>query len=299
MKNSYLFLLLGLVVVYGCNRTNKIADAYGNFEATEITVSAEANGKIISLDLEEGLAYDSGKMVGAIDSIDLVLKKQQLENQLKALESKRLNLNAQLDVYKQQRSNTMVDKLRVERMLQDGSATQKQMDDILSNLRLVEKQELLVNSQFVGLSSEVAALNSQIQQLVQSLKRCAIVNPVKGTVLARYAEQGELIAYGKPIYKVAALETMILKAYFSGDQMAMFKLGDKVKVFIDKNDTEKTELEGRVSWISSEAEFTPKIIQTKKERVNMVYAVKVAVANNGMLKIGMPGEVMLLTAENK
>jgi HlyD family secretion protein len=299
MKNSYLFLLLGVVVVYGCNSTNKIADAYGNFEATEITVSAEANGKIISLDLEEGLAYDSGKMVGAIDSIDLVLKKQQLENQLKALESKRLNLNAQLDVYKQQRSNTMVDKLRVERMLQDGSATQKQMDDILSNLRLVEKQELLVNSQFVGLSSEVAALNSQIQQLVQSLKRCAIVNPVKGTVLARYAEQGELIAYGKPIYKVAALETMILKAYFSGDQMAMFKLGDKVKVFIDKNDTEKTELEGRISWISSEAEFTPKIIQTKKERVNMVYAVKVAVANNGMLKIGMPGEVMLLTAENK
>jgi HlyD family secretion protein len=296
MKTKYMLVLIALLSLFSCGRNEKTADAYGNFEATEITVSAEASGKIMNLKLEEGQVYDSGQLVGTIDSTDLILKKLQLTNQLSALESKRLNLNAQADVYQQQRANALIDKQRIERLLKDGAATQKQFDDISSSLRLIDKQELLVNSQFTGLSAEVEALKAQINQVKESIKRCAIRVPIKGTVLARYAEQGELLAYGKPVFKIADMNKMTLKAYFSGDQMASFKLGDKVEVLIDKNETEKTSVEGLVSWISSEAEFTPKIIQTKKERVNMVYAVKVAVENNGMLKIGMPGEVVLATA---
>lgn len=296
MKTKHMLVLIALLSLFSCGRNEKTADAYGNFEATEITVSAEASGKIINLKLEEGQVYDSGQLVGNIDSTDLVLKKLQLTNQLNALESKRLNLNAQADVYQQQRANALIDKQRIERLLKDGAATQKQFDDISASLRLIDKQELLVNSQFTGLSAEAEALKAQISQVKESIKRCAIRVPIKGTALARYAEQGELLAYGKPIFKIADMNNMTLKAYFSGDQMASFKLGDKVEVLIDKNETEKTSVEGLVSWISSEAEFTPKIIQTKKERVNMVYAVKVAVENNGMLKIGMPGEVVLANA---
>lgn len=296
MKTKHMLVLIALLSLFSCGRNEKTADAYGNFEATEITVSAEASGKIMNLKLEEGQVYDSGQLVGNIDSTDLVLKKLQLTNQLNALESKRLNLNAQADVYQQQRANALIDKQRIERLLKDGAATQKQFDDISASLRLIDKQELLVNSQFTGLSAEAEALKAQISQVKESIKRCAIRVPIKGTALARYAEQGELLAYGKPIFKIADMNNMTLKAYFSGDQMASFKLGDKVEVLIDKNETEKTSVEGLVSWISSEAEFTPKIIQTKKERVNMVYAVKVAVENNGMLKIGMPGEVVLANA---
>lgn len=296
MKTKHMLVLIALLSLFSCGRNEKTADAYGNFEATEITVSAEASGKIMNLNLEEGQVYDSGQLVGNIDSTDLVLKKLQLTNQLNALESKRLNLNAQADVYQQQRANTLIDKQRIERLLKDGAATQKQFDDISSSLRLIDKQELLVNSLFTGLSAETEALKAQISQVKESIKRCAIRVPIKGTALARYAEQGELLAYGKPVFKIADMNKMTLKAYFSGDQMASFKLGDKVEVLIDKNETEKTSVEGMVSWISSEAEFTPKIIQTKKERVNMVYAVKIAVENNGMLKIGMPGEVVLATA---
>lgn len=298
MKMKYMLVLIALLSLFSCGRNEKTADAFGNFEATEITVSAEANGKIMVLNLVEGLVYDSGLVVGSIDSTDLVLKKLQLTNQLKALEAKRLNLNAQTEVYEQQRANTLIDKHRIERLLKDGAATQKQLDDISSGLKLIDKQELLVNTQFTSLASEVAALKAQISQLNENISRCAIRVPIKGTVLARYAEQGELVAYGKPVFKIANMKHMTLKAYFSGDQMASFKLGDKVEVLIDKNETEKASIQGVVSWISSEAEFTPKIIQTKKERVNMVYAVKVAVDNNGMLKIGMPGEVVLSSSTN-
>jgi HlyD family secretion protein len=296
MNNSKFLLIFIVLAMAACTSNNDLSDAYGNFEATEITVSAEANGKILIMNTEEGTLLKKGEICGNIDSTDLTLKKLQLHNQILALESKNGNLNAQLDIYRQQRENIKIDKARVTNMFKDGSATQKQLDDIESNIKLIDKQELAVKSQFTGLNSEAAALRNQLSQIDENLKRCNILNPIDGMVLAKYAEAGELTAYGKPLYKIADMENMILRVYISGAQLSNIKPGDKVKVLIDKDEKEKREMEGLVSWISNEAEFTPKIIQTRKERVNMVYAVKIFVKNDGYLKIGMPGEVVF---ENK
>ncbi len=295
--NKPKFLLIFIVLAMAaCTSNNDLSDAYGNFEATEITVSAEANGKILIMNAEEGTLLKKGEICGNIDSTDLTLKKLQFHNQILALESKNGNLNAQLDIYRQQLENITIDKARISNMFKDGSATQKQLDDIESNIKLINKQELAVKSQFTGLNSESAALRNQLSQIDENLKRCNILNPIDGIVLAKYAEAGELTAYGKPLYKIADMANMILRVYISGAQLSNVKPGDKVKVLIDKDEKEKREMEGLVSWISNEAEFTPKIIQTRKERVNMVYAVKILVKNDGYLKIGMPGEVVF---ENK
>ena len=278
-----------------CNNGIDKPDAYGSFEATEVTVSAQANGKILQFSVEEGQLLDSNQVIGYIDTVDLHLKKLQSAEQINATGSRRDDLQAQIAVQEQNRDNILIEKNRVTKLMKDGAATQKQLDDINSNLNLIDKQIASIRSQFRGIGDQIAVTQQQIAQISESIRNARIVNPVKGTVLTKFAENNEVTAYGKPLYKIADLREMDLRVYVSGEQLPYIKIGQKVEVRIDKNAKDYTKLEGIVGWISQTAEFTPKTIQTKEERVNLVYAVKVRVLNDGRLKIGMPGEIRFMS----
>ncbi len=289
MKAKRIIFILA-VVLASCSGSENLSDAYGNFESDDVIVSAEANGKILILNIQEGQKLNKGEVVGFIDSTDLILKKQQLLAQKRAVASKIENIKAQIEVQEQQKKNLLVDKARVEKMLKDGAATQKQLDDINGRIDLVNAQISSINTQNVSVKSEMEVIKTQIAQVEEGIKKCKIINPLNGTVLEKYAEQGEITAFGKPVYKIANLDFLFLKVYVSGDQLPHIKIGQQAEVLIDDTKKENRKLTGVVSWISANAEFTPKIIQTKEERVNMVYAVKIRVKNDGSLKIGMPGE---------
>jgi len=286
-------ILAAFVLMSSCSSTSDKPDAYGSFEATEVTVSSLANGQIMLFNLEEGQLLDSNQVVGYIDTTDLHLKKLQGIEQKNATGSRKEDLAAQIAVHEQNRENIQVEKNRVIKLLKDGAATQKQLDDLNSNLNLIDKQIALVKSQFAGIDDQIGSTEQQIAQVRASIKNARIVNPVKGTVLTKFAENNEVATFGKPLYKIADLREMQLRVYVSGAQLPHVRLGDKVEVAIDNDEKTNTKMDGIVSWISQTAEFTPKTIQTKEERVNLVYAVKVRVLNNGSLKIGMPGEIKL------
>jgi HlyD family secretion protein len=267
------------------------SDAYGTFEAIDVLVSSEANGRLLKLDISEGDVIEEGTLIGLVDTTDLHLKVLQIEKQKKALDAKISSINSQIRVLQQQLENLNIEKARIESLYKDGAATQQQLDDVNGQHDLLIEQ---IASTKVGKESVLAekgALDVQKKQVRESIRKCYIRNPVKGTVLDKYAEAGEVTAFGKPLYKIADLEEIRLRVYISGAQLPDVKLGQQVEVLIDRGEKDYTRLEGKVSWISPEAEFTPKIIQTKEERVNLVYAVKVLVSNDGSLKIGMPGEV--------
>ena len=295
MKNTiYLFLLL--IIGSSCNRNDR-SDAYGNFEAIEVIVSSQANGQILRLVVEEGMKVNLGDTIGLIDTVDLSLKKDQLLSQKQVIMARLRNIDSQIRVQEQQKKNILVDKDRVENLLKEGAATQKQMDDITGSLDLIEQQIIATEVQKDAIRAELATLDTQVKQVEETLSKCFIVSPLSGTVLVKFAERGEITSMGKPICKMANLDEMELKVYLSGDQLPYLKLGQTVEVLIDKNAREFSTLQGTVTWISSKAEFTPKTIQTKKERVNLVYAAKVRVPNDGTLKIGMPGEVNFMPVE--
>ncbi|MCF8366288.1 MAG: HlyD family efflux transporter periplasmic adaptor subunit [Bacteroidales bacterium] len=291
IKILNLAILLPLLLLMACNSNEEKSDAYGNFESTEITVSAQASGEIMQFDLEEGNMLNAGQIIGWIDTTTLSLKKQQLKAQRQAVSSKIPNLQAQIAVYNQQKKNVVRDLDRVKKMLDEGAATQKQADDMAGQIEVIDKQILAVKSQESAVYSEINSIDKQKDQLNEAISKSVIINPTKGTILTKYVNAHEIAGSGKPLYKIADLTEMKLKVYVSGDQLPSVKIGNVAEVLIDKNATEKTRLTGKVSWISESAEFTPKIIQTKEERVNLVYAVKVLVKNDGSLKIGMPGEV--------
>ncbi len=284
-----LTMITGLLV--SCNQKKEVSDAYGNFEAVETTISSEANGRIIWLNITEGQILKTGDTVGLIDTTDLHYKKLQLQAQKSAVASKSASINAQTAVYYQQKANLKTDLSRVENLLKEQAATPKQLDDITGAIRVIDQQISGVKTQLTAVGDEMKALDAQISQVNEALKRCYLVNTVEGTVLARFAQTGEVTAFGKPLYKIANLKTMDLRVYISGDMLAGVKTGQKAKVFID-SPKEMEELEGTVTWVSPSAEFTPKIIQTREERVNLVYAVKLSVVNDGRLKIAMPAEVI-------
>ncbi|HOX78739.1 MAG TPA: HlyD family efflux transporter periplasmic adaptor subunit [Bacteroidales bacterium] len=289
MKNALFLILLGMMMA-SCNRNEK-SDAYGNFEASEVIVSSQSNGQIKYLNIEEGMQVNVGDTVAMTDTIDLSLKREQLVSQSKVILARLQNIDSQISVQEQQKKNLLVDRERVGNLLKDGAATQKQMDDISGNLDLISKQIRATAVQKESVRAELGTLEAQVRQVEESMNKCFIVSPLSGTVLVKFAEAGEIATPGKPVCKVANLETLELKVYISGDQLPYLRLGDNVDVMIDKDKSGFTNLTGRVSWISPKAEFTPKTIQTKKERVNLVYAAKVLVPNDGSLKIGMPGEI--------
>ncbi len=290
--------LIASVLLIGCSGNHQKSDAYGNFEVIEVTISSEANGKILSLDIDAGQQLEAGTVIGYIDSTDLSLRKAMLQSQREAVGSKIINIKAQVDVQVQQLKNVLADKNRIENLLQDGAATTKQLDDINANLDLLNKQIAATKTQENSVRKELTVYDRQIDQIDESIRKCRIINPIEGTVLNKYAEAGELTGIGKTLYNIADLSEMDLRVYVSGDQIPDIHLGDKVEVLIDKDKKNTRSLDGIISWIASSAEFTPKTIQTKAERVNLVYAVKVRVHNDGSLKIGMPGEVnFLVTVE--
>jgi len=306
---KYLFFALFLAFFAACQKNGPKADAYGNFEADDRIISAEANGQILEFNLEEGQVLQAAQVIGRIDSTQLILKKEQLQAAIRAVAAKSPAISAQLAVFekqlnasRQQLSTLQREKQRVENLLKSDAATPKQLDDLNDQIALVQRQmdvileqrsatDASLSTQKGGLLAEILPLEKQIAQLDDQIEKCRIENPVAGTVLTRYAEAGELASFGKPLYKIADLNKMILRAYVAGDQLGSIRLGQQLKVAIDAPDGAMREFSGKITWISSKAEFTPKIIQTKDERVNLVYAVKIGVANDGSLKIGMPGEV--------
>lgn len=290
---NYLFILMTLILG-ACSDKGDQPDAWGTFEATEITISAMANGKLLQFNLQEGELLEVGQMVGFVDTTDLYLKKLQAMGQRNATASKRSDLLAQIAIQEQNRENILIDKKRVENMLKAGAATQKQMDDITAGLNMIDRQIAAIQTQFSGLEDQIGSINQQIAQLEEAIRNAYIVNPVKGTVLTKFAEPDEITAFGKPLYKIADLTEMTLRVYISGSQLPRVIIGQEVSVMYDKTEDENTTTTGIVSWISPTAEFTPKTIQTKEERINLVYAVKVRVENDGSMKIGMPGEIKLI-----
>ena len=284
------------VLAVSCGKEAEF-DAQGTFEATEVVVSSEASGKIMRLDAEEGTQVLANAVVGEVDSLQLDLQRKQLIAQRSALLGSRPDVQKQVATIKEQIAKQKVELVRFANMLKDGATTQKQYDDMEAHLRVLESQldatlsTLTKNT--VTINNNSAALEAQILALEDRIAKCRVVSPIGGTVLVKYAEVGELATMGKPLFKVADLDKMYLRAYFTSEQLAKVKLGDTVKVIADFGAEERFEYEGTITWIASESEFTPKTIQTKDSRANLVYAVKIAVKNDGRLKIGLAGEVIL------
>lgn len=276
-------------------KTNSNANGYGNFEAVETTISAEGNGKIIQFNLNEGDILKKGDLIGVIDTIPLALKKQQIEASKKSIIAQSNSILSQLEVLKAQLNTAKQSQKRIENMIADSAATPQQLDDINGKITVLNKQMNSVLAQNKPTLSQLKNTDAQLKEIEDQLKKNHIINPINGTVLVKYVEPNEVISFGKPLYKIADLSTLQLRVYISETQLSEIKLGQKVKVTVDNGSTTKN-YEGTILWIASEAEFTPKIIQTKDERVNLVYAVKVDVKNDGGLKIGMPAEMWVQTS---
>jgi len=283
--------VLLLVIIAGCSGRDDLSDAYGNFETIEYLISAEGSGKILALNLDEGDDLSAGQVVGLIDTIPIHLQVIQLKAKIKAINAQKAGVRAQIQVQKTQKQTLLIEKKRLENLLKDNAATGKQMDDLNGQLNTLEQQTLATQSSYETIDSEMTAMEAQVKIVEDQQRRNIIVNPMDGTVLEKFTETYEMTMAGKALYKIADLKNMILRVYISGNQLAQVKLGQQVEVLIDHGSEEQQFLEGKVTWISGKSEFTPKIIQTKEERVNLVYAVKVEVRNDGRLKIGMPGEV--------
>ena len=272
-------------------------EAQGVFEAVEVVVSSEANGKIINFDVVEGSKVEVGKIVGVVDSVQLHLQRRQLKAQQSALIVSRPDVGKQVASLREQIAKQKNELCRVENLLRAGAATSKQHDDVMAQIRILESQLdatlSTLDKNSVTIDNNSAALEAQIESLDDRIAKCRIASPVSGTVLVKYAEAGELATVGKPMMKVANLDNLYLRAYFTSDQLSKINLGDTVKIIADFGGDERYEYTGGITWISPESEFTPKSIQTKDSRANLVYAVKIAVKNDGRLKIGMTGEVVL------
>lgn len=270
-------------------------DATGTFEATEIVVSAEAAGRILYFDVEEGDSLQAGRPVGAIDTVQLYLQKLQLERQRASVRSNRPDIAKQASSLREQIAKQQIERRRVENLLKDGAATTKQLDDIDAQLKVLGGQldALLstLKNNIASIDENSSAIELQIAQIDDRLAKCRIASPVTGTVLAKYAEAGELASVGRPLMKVADLDKIYLRAYFTSDQLADLHLGQEVTVTADFGGEQQIDYPGRITWIASESEFTPKTIQTRNARANLVYAAKIAVENDGRLKIGLYGEV--------
>jgi len=290
MRN--IILLIAAISLASCNNNVQEADAFGNFEADETLVSSEMSGKLLWFTLEEGTVIEKNQVVGVVDTMMPSLQLIEIEAQKQKVWANMKSIESQMEVFKQQKTNLTIDYERISTLIKTGSATQKQLDDANGAIMVLNKQVEASESQKIALSKELQVIDSKKLLLDEQLSKCRIENPITGTVLEKFAEPGEMTAAGKPLYKIANLDKIILRAYVSGGQLHQVIKGKTCNVRIDKGKKEYIDFEGTVTWISSQAEFTPKIIQTKEERVNMVYAVKIEVPNNGTIKIGMPGEVI-------
>jgi len=296
MKN--IKIVIGLYVMFmlfACSGNKSVFDATGYFEAEETIISAEATGVIRQFDLEEGQILAAGQPIGFIDTTQLFLKKKQLESQIHALLNKKPNIPVQLSALQSQLKTTETEKIRIEKLVAADAVPTKQLDDINAQIEVLQKQILVLKSTLdistQGIINDAAALQIQIEQIDDQLVKSRLVSPQKGTILAKIAKVNELATAGKPLYKIADLQNIYLRAYITSSQLTQIKLGQEVSVFADFGEKEMRKYEGIISWISDKSEFTPKTIQTQDERANLVYAVKITVKNDGYLKIGMYGQV--------
>lgn len=286
-----------ILLLTACGKGNGDYDASGVFETTEVIVSAEANGKIMQLNFIEGQQVEQGKALGYIDTVQLYLKKMQLLTNTSAIKSGRVDIPRQIAAIKQQIATQKNEQKRFENLVKANAANQKQLDDINAQILVLERQltaqtELLENSN-KNISEQSSGLEVQVAQINDQIQKSIISSPINGTILSKYAEQGELATQGRALFKVADIEHMFLRAYITASQLTQVKIGQAVKVYADFGEKEMKEYSGTITWISDKSEFTPKTIQTRDERANLVYAVKVAVKNDGYLKYGMYGELKL------
>lgn len=302
MKNTTdIALLCGAAVVMcsvaGCKGSLGDYDAEGYFESTEITVSAEANGRILFFDVEEGERVRADSLLGCIDTVQLYLTKLQLEKTAESVLNSRPDVSSRIQAMEEQLKSLGFERERLARLLADGAATRKQMDDLDAQIAVLKKQlsaqELALNSSVRSIDAQSAGIGMQIAQVEDQLSKCRISSPVDGTVLTKYAEAGEFMAAGRPLFKVADMDRVYLKAYLTSGQLADVRLGQQVMVYSDYGGDSVKEYQGTVTWISDQSEFTPKNIQTRDERENLVYAIKVAVKNDGFIKLGMYGGLVL------
>lgn len=294
MKRSFAYPLLVLLAA-SCVEGNKAYDASGVFESTEVTVSAEGNGKILSLDIQEGDRLEAGQIVGCIDTVQLHLSEVQLEASRRAVGSGRLDISRQIAALESQIGKQRQELDRFTKLEKAGASNRKQVEDIQAQIETLERQlaaqKESLNSSNRNVSGQADALEAQIEQIRDRIRKCVITSPVAGTVLAKYSEAGEFAALGRALFKVADIDNIRLRAYITADQLTTLKLGQQVRVFADQGSSGRKEYAGTLIWISDKAEFTPKTIQTRDERANLVYAVKIAVENDGLIKLGMYGDI--------
>ena len=300
MKTRFLNIQIVIATIWAfglvsCGKSKDDADASGTFEATEVIVSAQASGQILSFDVEEGQTLTANQQVGVIDSTQVYLRLKQLQSSGRAIESRRPNIQKQIATIEQQISTAKTERKRAENLIKANAGNQKTLDDINAQISVLEKQldaqKTLLESTNQGITDESEGLEYQLKQLEDQLAKCKITSPIAGTVLLKYAEMGEIAAPGKALFKIADTNSMILRAYITADQLTQIKVGQTVKVKTDSGKDDSKEYSGTIAWISSKAEFTPKTIQTRDERANLVYAVKINVKNDGLIKIGMYGDV--------
>ena len=304
MKSTIKILLLFIItsLLLACNNNFNQVDASGVFEAKEIIVSAKGNGEILAFSIEEGETVVALEPLGFIDTTQLYLKKLQLQLSAKAVKNQTVDISKQTAALEQQIATAQIEKRRVENLLKSEAATTKQLDDIHAQIAVLEKQLEATKTSMIQVNTNVLDTESgvavQIAQINDQIKNSIIQSPINGTILTKYAEQGELTMQGKALFKVADMENMYLRVYITAEQLTEMKIGQQVAVYADYGKSEQKEYVGEVTWISDKAEFTPKTILTKDERANLVYAVKILVKNDGYIRIGMYGEIKL-TVDNK
>lgn len=288
MKNST--IIIATLIVVGCNNDQEKADAYGNFEVDETIISAQASGELLIFDLEEGDQLSAGQIIGQIDSTDLSIQKAEIIANREAVAVNKSSVTAEIKVMEVELKNVIRERNRIKKLVASEAATSKQLDDLEGNVNVIKVKILALKSQYKLIEAQVDAIDAKMAMVEERLSKCTIVNPANGTVLTKLAQQHELVGAGRPLFKLANMDNIYLLAYISEPQLTQIKLGQEVTVSVDEG-SELKSFPGTLMWVSSEAEFTPKIIQTKEERVNLVYAIKIKVVNDGFLKLGMPAEV--------
>lgn len=295
MKTKHFLMAAAALLLCACTGNDKDYDASGIFETTEVIVSAKGTGEILSFRVEEGLDVQENEVLGHIDTLQLSQKKAQLVASMSATDSKRLDVEQQVASLRQQIANQQRERKRYGELLRANAATQKQVDDIDYQIEVLQRQlaamQEQVSSNNSSLSDQSASIRAQLAQIDDQINNSVITTPISGTILSKYTEPGEYAAPGRALFKVSDVKHIRLRAYITADQLTAVKIGQKVRVYADRGKDERKEYPGTVTWISDKAEFTSKTIQTRDERANLVYAVKVDVVNDGLIKRGMYGEV--------
>ncbi len=293
-----LIIIISAIILTGCNNKEEEADAFGNFEATEVMVSAETSGRIIVYVPDEGASINTGDRIALIDTTILHLQKAEVDAGMRSVRTRTSSINAQNEILNQQIKNLNVNIERIKNMLKDDAATQKQLDDLTGQVAVIEKQIAANNTQKISVLAELSVFESKKATLNEQINRSCVKSPINGTIIEKYSEAGEMTAAGKPLAKIADLSVMKLKVYVSGAQLGSIKIGQHITVRTDNGVKGFSSFAGTISYISGKAEFTPKIIQTKEERVTLVYAVNIEVQNDGSIKAGMPGEAVFSQVNN-